>query len=200
MILFWKILLVAFSLACFISFAWAIKKHFRTANDSGEMPAGMRIISLLGLLFMILQLIAMVIIVEFSFWTAVAGALFYISSFALFWCAIAATRQKRLTLAFSEDAPEHLLSSGPYRYVPHPFYSSYVLFWLAGVVGTLQWWLLPSVIVMTALYFRAARLEETKFAAGNLSTEYLHYREQTGMFLPRLKLLRIPVKGKAERA
>lgn len=187
MLLYWAILFISLSLACFISFAWAIKKHFRTTkNGGGKMPAGMRVVSLLGLLFMILQLVAIVAANEFNFWAAVAGTIFYAASLALFWWAIAATRQKRLTLAFSTDAPEHLLASGPYRFVRHPFYAAYILFWLAGLIAALQWWLLISVVVMTALYYRAARMEETKFAGSDLSGDYAFYRERTGMFLPKI--------------
>jgi len=194
MILFWKILFGALSLSCFAGFAWAIKKHFCTVGKGFDMPAGMRVVSLLGLLFMISQLIAVATTTEFNFWAAIAGALFYILSFTLFWWAIAATRQKRLTLAFSEDAPEHLLASGPYRFVRHPFYAAYIFFWLAGLIATLQWWLFISVVAMTVLYFRAARMEENKFAITRLNAEYLSYRERTGMFLPKFPVRRIVEK------
>ena len=150
------------------------------------MPAGMRLVSLLGLLFTALQLIAILTTSKAGIWSAITGAFLYGASLALFWWTIAATRQNRLTLAFSEDAPQHLLAAGPYKFVRHPFYAAYISFWLAGAIATMQWWLLFSVAVMSALYFRAARMEETKFAASNLNSDYARYREQTGMFFPKL--------------
>lgn len=186
MILFWKTLLGSLSLICFVSFAWAIKKHFRTVGEDGNMPFRMRVISILGLVFMIFQLSAVVTADTFRSWAAISSAITYLISFVLFWSAIAATRQQRLTLAFSTDAPQHLLTSGPYKMVRHPFYTAYILFWLAGTVAFWQLWLLPSAAIMTALYVQAARAEENKFCNSSLQNAHNLYKKHTGMFFPKL--------------
>jgi protein-S-isoprenylcysteine O-methyltransferase Ste14 len=89
--------------------------------------------------------------------------------------------------AFSDDTPQFLLRHGPYRYVRHPFYASYLLFWVGTAVTTAGWlpWLVP--FGMLLLYARAATGEEQKFARSDLAQAYETYRQNTGMFLPRLR-------------
>ena len=111
-------------------------------------------------------------------------------SLLLFWWCILHTRPKPFTLAFSLDAPAFLDTGGPYRLARHPFYLSYLLFWVASalaVPGVLPW-IAPAV--MGALYTLAATREEAKFACGALHGEYRAYRLQTGMFFPLLTGLR----------
>jgi Phospholipid methyltransferase len=86
----------------------------------------------------------------------------------LFVWTIRATRSTPPTLAFATDAPAILFCHGPYRYVRHPFYLSYILFWIGTAVsaagpGT---WAVP--LVMGALYFQGASREERKFARSAL--------------------------------
>jgi protein-S-isoprenylcysteine O-methyltransferase Ste14 len=110
----------------------------------------------------------------------------YLAAFAVWAWAIAASRRARLTLAFSRDLPEALLDHGPYRYVRHPFYTSYTLYWLAGILATLTWWVVLPSILAIGLYVLAARKEERKFAASGLADAYSAYRARTGMFFPSL--------------
>jgi len=97
------------------------------------------------------------------------------------------TRANPPTLAYTEDTPKAIFfQSGPYRFVRHPFYSAYLLFWLAtaladpGLVGALL------LLAPVAVYFAAARHEEAKFARSDCAAGYQLYRPQAGMFLPRL--------------
>jgi protein-S-isoprenylcysteine O-methyltransferase Ste14 len=78
----------------------------------------------------------------------------------------------------------HLVEGGPYRLLRHPFYCSYLLAWTAGIAATGRWWLIPTVLVMLAIYVRAARMEEDKFTRSPLAAAYERYRSQTGMLLP----------------
>jgi protein-S-isoprenylcysteine O-methyltransferase Ste14 len=184
MVLIWQIIFGSFAVVCFGSFVWAIKKHFVTTR---RMPAGMRLISSASLISMLLQMFAISRLERVNFLFAVAAILLYAASFGLFWWAIRATRRQRLTLAFSDDEPRHLQIAGPYRFVRHPFYLSYLLFWTAGLVAVGgEWFLFFTVAAMFALYFRAARLEETKFASSPLGEDYSKYRSRTGMFFPKL--------------
>ena len=116
----------------------------------------------------------------------VAGLVLLSLEAALFWWAVDTTRARRLTLAFSADQPAFLHVSGPYAWVRHPFYVSYGLFWIATAVlceGRMHW-LVP--VVMIAVYVRAARGEEAKFAASDLAGAYERYRSRTAL-LPRLR-------------
>lgn len=184
MVFTWQIIIATSAIACFASFVWAIKKHF--AGD-GKMPAGMRAISFASIVSMALQMFAVARLARIDVFPVMVGMSLYAASISIFWWAIAATRQRRLTLAFSADEPRHLQTAGPYRFVRHPFYLAYLLFWSAGLIATGEWFLILTVAAMFALYFRAARLEEAKFAASSLNEKYSNYRKQTGMFIPKIK-------------
>jgi protein-S-isoprenylcysteine O-methyltransferase Ste14 len=66
---------------------------------------------------------------------------------------------------------------GPYRFVRHPFYCSYLLTWA-------EFRLLPTVTIMLIIYTRAAKLEEEKFTRSSLAETYKSCRTRTGLFLP----------------
>jgi protein-S-isoprenylcysteine O-methyltransferase Ste14 len=104
----------------------------------------------------------------------------------LFWWAIKTNRENRLSAAFSSDLPSQLVDRGPYRFIRHPFYTSYLLTWVAGIPASGQAWLLVTVAVMFTIYFKAARMEEEKFRRSDLSENYRRYASRTGMFFPRL--------------
>ena len=183
--LIWRIVFLILSISCFASFSWAIKQHFRR-NDDKKMSGGMRLITMLGLVSFAGQIAAILLKDEFHILTAVVGSMFYLISLFLFYWAIQATLQYRLTLAYSTDEPQFLLKTGPYSFIRHPFYMAYSIFWLAGFVATQNWWLVLSITVMTFLYYQAAKMEEEKFLSCQLfQNDYAEYRKQTGMFLPK---------------
>jgi protein-S-isoprenylcysteine O-methyltransferase Ste14 len=103
---------------------------------------------------------------------------------------IAATvRAHRLRIALwhqHDDAPAHIVTSGPYRYVRHPFYAAFLLA-LAGAFlfspqpGTL----LTLALGLAMLTFTAAR-EERRLQASAFGAEYATYLARTGRFLPRM--------------
>ncbi|MBU6449732.1 MAG: DUF1295 domain-containing protein [Rhodospirillales bacterium] len=164
---------------CFAAFSWGVSKHFRS---TGAMPLGMKLTSLLSLALF-----------AFFVWHIAQGAsgLWLVSlglfagSLAVFAAAVAASRHTPPTLAFDTDAPDFLLQHGPYRYVRHPFYLAYILFWLGTAVAVQGFfgWVAP--ILMTALYIEAATREERKFANSDLADAYNAYRARAGMFWPR---------------
>jgi protein-S-isoprenylcysteine O-methyltransferase Ste14 len=164
---------------CFAAFSWGVKKHFRS---TGAMPLGMKLTSLLslvlftGFLWLIAQGASGLWLVSLGLFTA---------SLAVFAAAVAASRYTPPTLAFDTDSPNFLLQHGPYRYVRHPFYLAYVLFWLgtAVAVHSMLGWIAP--LAMTALYIEAASREERKFASSDLAGAYKAYRARAGMFWPR---------------
>jgi protein-S-isoprenylcysteine O-methyltransferase Ste14 len=172
-------LIACLGLACFAAFGWAVKGHFRAP---GAISAAMKLIgalSLLGFLSFLWQLRNGAIA-----WPVVAG-LFVLSLWLFAW-AVHTTRFYPPTLAFDTERPHILFCQGPYRYVRHPFYLSYMLFWVGTAISTpsLGAWAAP--LILGALYYRAALREEQKFARSDLAPDYDAYRRQAGMFLPRL--------------
>ncbi len=171
---------------CFIafsSFTWALRKHFKWVS---RLPVQMRILSLISLVSyvnfngLLLREGAMA-----SPWTD-AGVGVLIGSICLFWWTVFTTKNAPIQVAFSIQGPEMVLMRGPYAYVRHPFYVSYIAFWLstAMIAGQWQW---PAAVILTVLYVLIAREEENRFRLSDLAGRYAVYRKQTGMMLPRLK-------------
>ena len=177
-------------IVCCLSFIWAVRWHF--VQHSG-MRAGMRILSLFTLFGFSWFLYSSVrhlggamrpVRNGSDLPTYLAATVLTIVSLCLFWWSVATTRVQPLTLAFALDAPAYVQVRGPYAYVRHPFYSSYVMFWLATAVAErnlLGWTIL---LVMTVSYSKAAKREERKFASSSLAATYNDYRGRTGMLIP----------------
>ncbi|RJF90035.1 isoprenylcysteine carboxylmethyltransferase family protein [Oleomonas cavernae] len=121
-----------------------------------------------------------------SWGSFIAALVLYAISAALYLWAVSTTRRQRLSVAFSADQPQFLLTAGPYNFVRHPFYTAYLLYWIAGVIAAKELWLIPTVILMGACFAAAALREEAKFADSPLGADYSAYRRRAGMFLPRL--------------
>ena len=174
---------------CFLSFISGVRWHF---VQHGKVPAGMRVLSLLTLLGFSWIVYSHLEATETPTGhgtpadeaAQLTAFLMSVASLFLFWWTVAATRSRPPTLAFTSDIPVHIHTEGPYAYVRHPFYSSYVLFWISSALsgGNFIGYALP--IVMAVLYCVAARREEQKFAASDLAASYAKYREKTGMLMP----------------
>lgn len=174
----WGMLLTAF--VCFGSFSWAVEFHFQ---KFGESPRGMQAVSILSIVAFAWFVYGLV--TRPGGYRVMPFGLCALSLLLFWWC-IRHTRPKPFTLAFSLDLPAFLDTQGPYRMARHPFYLSYLLFWVAtalAVPGALSW-LTPAV--MGALYTLAATREEAKFANSALDGKYQAYRLRTGMFFPLL--------------
>jgi protein-S-isoprenylcysteine O-methyltransferase Ste14 len=117
----------------------------------------------------------------------VVGLFLFAIAHVMFWSAAAAHGRNRPCVAFSTDVPERLVESGPYRLVRHPFYSAYLLAWIAGAAVTATPWLLATAGVMGLVYLTAARAEEAGFLASRVAEQYRSYQRRTGLFLPRLR-------------
>ncbi|MBI3694828.1 MAG: isoprenylcysteine carboxylmethyltransferase family protein [Acidobacteria bacterium] len=82
---------------------------------------------------------------------------------------------------------EHtLVTSGPYRWVRHPFYDSVALCVLANSIVAANWFLFLSGGLAFALIIMRTRKEEEKLLA-RFGDAYRAYMERTGRFLPRIR-------------
>ena len=79
-----------------------------------------------------------------------------------------------------------LVTSGPYRWVRHPFYVATALAVAANAVVTANWFLALTGVVGVALIVIRTRIEEEKLVE-RFGDEYRGYTARTGRFLPRLK-------------
>jgi protein-S-isoprenylcysteine O-methyltransferase Ste14 len=165
------------SLVAFGSFAWSLRGHFAS---SGRIPNGMRLLSLLSLAAYVHFLASLTAGPgEATLWTAL-GLLGVSASVGLFWWSVATTREHRPFLAYTDADPDTIYCSGPYAFVRHPFYVSYIIFWIgtALVAGGLQW--VPA-IALASWYMWIAQREERRLRSSALSAAYASYQKRTTM-------------------
>jgi Isoprenylcysteine carboxyl methyltransferase (ICMT) family. len=110
-----------------------------------------------------------------------------VACLGLFFYCSTLIRKNKLSIVFSEDSPEFHISKGPYSFVRHPFYTSYIFTYVAVAVGlnNVVFSLMAGSMFVT--YFFAARYEEKKFEASKLGASYTNYKASTGMFIPKVR-------------
>jgi protein-S-isoprenylcysteine O-methyltransferase Ste14 len=169
------------SIVAFSSFSWALRGHF---DSRWPVPNRMRLLGLFSLLsYMLFLYLLFLRGLQVSLGTS-AGLAGFVLSLVLFWWTVATTRRHRLCLAYTDAEPTSIYTTGPYSYIRHPFYLSYIIFWVSAalVIGGWQW--MPA-IVLTSWYISIAKREEERFLASVLSTDYAIFRHRTGMLIPR---------------
>jgi protein-S-isoprenylcysteine O-methyltransferase Ste14 len=173
---------IALSLVAFGSFSWALYGHFET---SIRIPYGMRLLSFFSF-FSYITYVGLLVWrgCDSPVWT-ILGLVGFAVSITLFWWTVITTRPHRLALAYTDADPDIIYVEGPYAKVRHPFYLSYIVFWLASALVAGQWQWAPALILIF-WYVQVAKGEERRFRSSALSTAYDAYRGRTGMFLPRL--------------
>jgi protein-S-isoprenylcysteine O-methyltransferase Ste14 len=172
-------------MACYGAGVWGLYGHFLTKD---RVEPGMKLTSLLSMAGLA-WFLAMRWHLHALFGTVGVArdglALALLAAFgALFGWSVATTRRRRLTLAFSKDQPAFIHTGGPYAWIRHPFYTSYLIFWIATAIasGGLVFWVIP--LAMAAIYWRAIQIEEAKFSGSAMAPDYLAYKARTGMLLP----------------
>jgi len=168
---------------CFGSFLWGALLLFKRPK---RRPASMVIVSVCIMLTILCQLAAILGFYVHDPIRLTVASTFYALSFLGFWWAVSAVRGRVMPYAFSPGAPHALVREGPFAWVRHPFYTAYLIAWLAGCIATMQWWLLAPTAVTAWLLMRAAKGEETAFLASPFAEEYRAYQRTTGQLLPRL--------------
>lgn len=173
---------IALSLVAFGSFSWALRGHFVT---DGRIPNGMRVLSLVSL-------IAYLTYVGLIWWggcrsmiRATLGLMGFAVAIILFWWTVRTTMRPRLRIAYTDLDPEIIYTTGPFAHIRHPFYMSYIIFWISTAIlaGSGQW---VCATILTVWYICIARNEETRFQSSSLAMCYRHYQKRTGMLLPRV--------------
>jgi protein-S-isoprenylcysteine O-methyltransferase Ste14 len=118
---------------------------------------------------------------------ALAGIVMYMVSVAIFLSAMDAARSTRMQRAFIDlPLPDRLITTGPYRWVRHPFYLGYMIGALAPCVAIDNVWIAVITALMCVIVLAAAFREERVWLAGPRAEAYREYQRRTGMFLPRI--------------
>ncbi|HEY59816.1 MAG TPA: isoprenylcysteine carboxylmethyltransferase family protein [Anaerolineae bacterium] len=78
----------------------------------------------------------------------------------------------------------HVMKSGLYKWVRHPFYLSLILITGSMILILKSYILLAGWIIITGILVSEARKEEKKLLS-TFGAEYLNYQQKTGQFLPK---------------
>lgn len=177
----WDLLICAIGWIIIIFHTWALKHHF----DMSETPSGIRVISNLVLLSAVI-LTFLTLYYPQPLLPQLVGIGLLVMSFAIFWWTIKESKNAKLLAAFDEKLPHGLLTTGPYAYVRHPFYTSYIIQWVGWAIACWSIWGIVPVIFMTTTYYIAAKGEEQKFSNTDMADDYADYASRTGRFFPKL--------------
>jgi len=91
---------------------------------------------------------------------------------------------KNLTDTVVTRQAHTLVTTGPYRYVRHPFYLSVLLAALANSLMAANWYLMATGALIFALMFVRTPIEEAKLVA-RFGDSYRAYMARTGRFWPK---------------
>jgi protein-S-isoprenylcysteine O-methyltransferase Ste14 len=117
---------------------------------------------------------------------AVAGSALMACALALYEWARQTIMERRFPIAWNGNVPEAMCKAGPYRFVRHPLYASYMLAFAAQFAAVPSIWIGAIFIFNVGLFTHAALDDERSLARSHLADEYARYKSGTGMFLPRL--------------
>jgi protein-S-isoprenylcysteine O-methyltransferase Ste14 len=92
---------------------------------------------------------------------------------------------KNLTDTVVTRKAHTLVTTGPYRWVRHPFYVSVLLLAVSCAMLTANWFILASGLAAFTMMVLRTRIEEGKLLE-RFGGEYRRYMERTGAFFPRL--------------
>ena len=105
------------------------------------------------------------------------------------WCVLFVwtfqTLGKNLTDTVVTRKEHTLITTGPYRYVRHPFYLSFLIAVIGGGIVTANWYLFVTSLLPFSFLVARTRIEEEKLVE-RFGDEYRDYMAKTGRFWPRL--------------
>ncbi len=120
---------------------------------------------------------------SFEFISPTICAIILAISLCLFWSSVSTA--KSLDFAFSNRVGK-LVLVGPFSIIRHPFYLSYILAWLSTTLLFNSFFHWITLVYLVTFYISSARNEEKVILQTEYSEEYLRYRQNVGMFLPRI--------------
>lgn len=176
-----RMLLVSIEVILFTAFVWALVWWFKKTLIVNRWE--LHFIKASGIVFVLAHLSAALLNPlppSYIYWSGIS--LMLLSGIIFFWSL--STFRQPPAVAFAGEVVSPLNTSGPYRFVRHPFYTSYLLAWFSGSIASGCYPLLATFLVMSFIYYRSAKEEEQQWLAGKDKTAYQQYMAETGMFLP----------------
>ena len=118
---------------------------------------------------------------------AIVACALMLASVVLYEWARGTIRGRKFHIIYSDRVPEALCADGPYRYIRHPLYTSYIVAFVA--VFILRPTLLAAIVLVLNLVFftYGAVRDERAIAASPLAADYVAYKSRVGRFFPRVR-------------
>lgn len=174
---------------CAILYFFGIGVWFATAQPNFDKASKAKpLLILVVVLSAILSVATIVMVLRSSVPVGRLVATIVVASAAacLFRWALKTIARKNLGLVFSGIVPPEVVQTGPYRWIRHPLYTAYSIFWISCAFLTASTLSAALAALIVALYVVAARAEERDIMRSKLGPAYQAYRERTGLLLPRL--------------
>ncbi len=177
---------VGLQLVCFVVFSVASFRHFDTEPSSRGYSI-VRVLTVVGS-------VASVGLVATHWppaaWQSASAIALGIASLCVFGAAARSAPPGLLHVVFTGSGPDRLVTTGIYRHVRNPLYTSYLAYWAGWIPAS---GLHPASVCLFALfaavYFAAVRDEE-QFLARTFKEQFSAYKSRTGRFLPKLRSIR----------
>ncbi|MCB0413733.1 MAG: hypothetical protein KDD50_05335, partial [Bdellovibrionales bacterium] len=109
----------------YLSYAWSVVGAFR--KDQEQSKADYNLLKFSNITFWVLSLYIIAIRFETILPNLYMVFPFQALATLVFWKTTLFTKKNKLSLAFSKDLPEMIYKTGPYSFLRHPFYFSYLL-------------------------------------------------------------------------
>lgn len=170
--------------ACLGSFQMALGAHF--ARSGRNLPRATTALATLSAALYVSAMLHLFVVGAPGPLLAAGAAILMTCSSLLFRYARKSSPPRALAVAFDRAAPLQIVSNGPYRYIRHPFYVSYMLYWTAAFLSAPHALIGAGAMTMLVLYAILAGREERALLASPLGPEYRRYQSRSGRFLPRL--------------
>ena len=113
-----------------------------------------------------------------------AGIPFFALSIALIGFTIGIHRVPIALWHQENDAPKNIVTHGPYAWVRHPFYTSFLMCLIGCVIVCPHPAPLGTLIYATVALMVTARREERRLSASEFGDEYREYMTKVGRFFP----------------
>ena len=180
-----KVLFGTLALACFASFYWSVIGVFR--RPEGGFSPLYRVLQVSSAWTWAYSIYVIAVSTKFSVLNQLPALVLIAASLWIFWKTRHWIRDKDFAIVFNNESPSHLETNGPFRWVRHPFYSSYLLCYFSVFLFTLDIVMGITFLFMTSLYFKALKDEEKKFRTGDSFSEaYSSYSKTTGALFPKI--------------
>lgn len=170
---------VVVELVLFTAFIWAVVGWFAKAYEVKRWEY--RFVQISAIIFIIAHLSAALFWPQPHHIISLVGIVLLLFSGVLFTWTFS-TFDKAPSVAFSGAITSSLKVTGPYRFIRHPFYTSYLTAWLGGTLASGCCWLILSFLIMVYVYYLATEEEESQWLTGDHKAEYSLYKQRTGRF------------------